>query len=287
MLEQPAYIDWDMLSVDSDIAIQRRILTDEPEPAHFHPSIEINYLTGCDLTYSFSGSEVRVPRGRFCIFWAAHPHSKVRLHGQGEMTNIYVSLSSFLKWSLPGEFVNSLLAGSILTATTETDEDLKLARRLAGECDKKDLKWQRLHTLEIQSRMTRLSLEGYNSLREISLAKPASALINDHSIMHIDKMMRFVAIHFTSRITVMDVAGSAGLSQSYAIALFKRYFGRTVLEHIREVRLVHAQTLLVDTNHKILKIAMDCGFGSLSSFYECFQNHIGMSPAAFRKQNGN
>ena len=35
---------------------------------HVHPSIEINFLDNCHMTYSFAAKEVQIPQGRFCIF---------------------------------------------------------------------------------------------------------------------------------------------------------------------------------------------------------------------------
>ncbi len=49
---------------------------------------------------------------------------------------------------------------------------------------------------------------------------------------------------------------------------------------------MHAKMLLVETDRKILTIAIECGFASLSSFYQCLQNHVCRYPAAFRKAPG-
>lgn len=98
-------------------------------------------------------------------------------------------------------------------------------------------------------------------------------------------MFRYIVLHFASKITIDDVADAAGISKSHAISLFKNLLGQTIMGHIRKMRIVHAKMLLVETNQKILTIAMDCGFGSLSCFYESFMQHTGVSPAAFRKSS--
>ena len=281
-LEQPEYVDWDMLSSDREIAIQRRVPPATPEPAHFHPSIEINYLMGCDMTYSFSGDEVEIPRGRFCVFWAALPHSKVRVRDEGVMTNIYVSLSRFLQWNLPPQFVNALLTGKVLATQDNAEGDDLLARRLANEAHKSDIAWQRQHALEVQSRLSRMSLEGWDTLCEPTTGARTVA-INGKAITHFEKMLRFVALHFSSRLSIAEVAAAGEVSESYATQLFSKLLGRSILEHVRDMRLVHAKMLLLESDRKILSIALDCGFGSQSSFYECFQKHVGISPAAFRR----
>ena len=57
------------------------------------------------------------------------------------------------------------------------------------------------------------------------------------------------------------------------MTLFRRVVGVPIKEHITRIRLSHAQMLLSNSDDKILSIAMDSGFGSLSSFYEAFQSH--------------
>ncbi len=234
------------------------------------------------MTYSFSGDEIEIPRERFCIFWAAHPHSKLSVRDVGVMTNIYISLSEFLGWTLPAEFVNAILSGRVLATKAKNKGDVTLAKRLADERDNEGIAWQRLHAQEVSTRLSRMALEGWNTLRAPPTNVPPN-LIGGNAIQHFEKMLRFVALHFINRITIADVAASAGVSQSYAVSLFSKFLGRTIMKHIRDIRIVHAKMLLVETDQKILAIAMDCGFGSLSSFYECFQSYVGVSPAVFRK----
>lgn len=282
LYEQPDYFDRNVHSLDRGISLQLRRAASFPEPAHFHPSIEINYLHDCDMTYSFSGHEVELLQGRFCVFWAAHPHRKIRVREDGMMTNVYVSLSEFLQWSLPSEFVNTLLGGAVLMTTDEQDGDSALANRFASEVTYRDTLWQRLHAREMQARLHRMALEGWDVVFQPTETKK-SVLIGGHAIVHFEKMLKFVALNFASKIGVADVAAAAGLSLGHAIALFKKMLGRTIMGHIKDMRIMHAKMLLVETDRKIVTIAMECGFGSLSSFYQCFQDHTACSPAAFRK----
>ena len=41
-----------------------------------------------------------------------------------------------------------------------------------------------------------------------------------------------------------------------------------------------------NSEKKVVSIAMDSGFGSLSSFYDAFQMHMRNTPAEFRKEAG-
>lgn len=250
-------------------------------PYHFHPSIEVNYLHGCDMTYSFSGREFTLKRGLFCIFWAAHPHSPVKIEGDGKITNVYVNLAEFLRWSLPNDLLNSVLGGAVLCCKEPAAGDNALASRWSKETEKTNAQWQRLHALELQTRLHRLALDGWQVLLEPT-AEGKKPVLGGPAINQVEKMLRFVAEHYVDPINLQDVAEAGGVSQNYAVSLFKKVLGRTIKAYITDIRIFHAKMLLAETDKKILTVAMDCGFGSLSSFYAAFQSQTGTAPATFR-----
>ena len=96
-------------------------------------------------------------------------------------------------------------------------------------------------------------------------------------------MTRFVGEHGLDDIDVEAVAKAAGLHPNYAMTLYKRAFGMTIKQAITRHRLDAAQSMLIATDRSIANIAFDCGFGSLSSFYEAFEKRFAISPSHFRK----
>lgn len=251
-------------------------------PYHFHPSIEINYLHDCNMTYSFSGNEVELKSQRICVFWAAYPHRVKRVSKDGSITNAYVSLSEFLRWQIPSDLINHVLSGAVLVSKKSSENDRLMVERWQKEINYDSEKWQRLHVLEIQSRLNRLAIEGWEVLLPPHRV-PSKNIIGLNTVTQFEKMFRFISSNFNKRLTVDMVAEVGGVSRNYAMTLFRKILGVTIKEHLTGIRLFHAKMLLVDTNDKILSIAMDCGFGSNSVFYDTFQQKIGIPPAKFRK----
>jgi len=252
-----------------------------PRPFHVHPSIEINYLHDCDMIYSFSGTEVLLKRGTICVFWATQPHRAVSVNQNGYITNAYVSLSEFLSWQIPSDFINTLLCGGVLCSKSNVDADRIMAERWAKEVDNLSLEWQKLHVMEIQCRLNRLAIEGWDTLLAPSRIPPKK-MLEGRAIVQSEEMLRFITLNYSEKISVSDVAASAGISSNYAMSIFQKILGTTIKEQITDIRIYHAKALLIGTDNKILSIAMECGFGSLSAFYESFKQKIGMPPAVFR-----
>lgn len=249
---------------------------------HFHPSVEVNFLQNCTMTYSFSGESVTVTPGQFCVFWAAHPHRVIDVQGEGLITNAHVSLSELLQWPLPRELVAAILSGAVLCDSDAYASDEDMVNRWAGETDFTSEKWQRLHALEIQARLYRMAVKGWDVLLE-ARHPHSSPIAGGHAILQFERMLRFVADSYADAIKIKDVADVAGISPNHATSLFKKMLGRTIKEHIMDLRMLHARMLLSETDSKILTIALNSGFGSLSAFYEAFHQHSGISPAAFRR----
>lgn len=274
--------DFQLITFGKGIYFQNHRPTAMHEPYHVHASIEVNFLKGCDMIYSFSGQPVRIPEQHFCVFWAARPHRTIDVIGEGSITNAYVSLEEFWNWPLPKDFIDHLLSGAVLVARKPLDDDAVLTKRWADEKDLRSEQHSRLHCLELQTRLTRMAIDGWTVAAAGTRTTTANR-VGGHAVVHFEKMLRFIALNACNTISLDDVAKAASVSKNYANTLFKRILGTTVKAHIREIRVYRAKTLLTESDDKILSIAMDCGFRSLSAFYEAFQAATGKTPALFRQ----
>lgn len=276
--------------VDSHLVPERdELLVETHQPRkfktayHHHASVEINFLTGCDMEYSFSGTPVRIGEGRITIFWGSIPHGVMNVSGHGQATNIYISLAMLLKWNLPKAFIEDIVSGAVLSVKEPSITDQLLTGKWVRDYSNTDPAWRMLILGEIQMRLRRLALEGYDTL--MSGKSVSNVDVSGVSAMrYIDEMLRYIADNYGNPLTVGDVADRVNLSPSYAMSLFRRAVGVPIKEHITRIRISHAQMLLANSDDKILTIAMDSGFGSLSSFYEAFQAHEHKTPAAFRRE---
>jgi AraC-like DNA-binding protein len=271
----------DVVAHGQDIYLEHHVPELDGNPYHTHPSIEMNYLRDCDMTYSMSGQPVTIPRDQLVIFWAAYPHRPSGLSGVGLITNTYVSLQVFLDFALSAKLVDQLLAGAVICAKRDSPSDRALFDRLANERSNTSAPWRRLHRQEVHARLTRLDVEGWDILSPPRF-KEKSNRIGGAAVVHFDKMLRFIAHRAFDPISVKDVADAAGISRNYAIILFRKMLGVTVKSYILDLRIHHAKMMLIETNETILNVALDCGFTSLSSFYEAFGLATNMSPSAFR-----
>ena len=74
-----------------------------------------------------------------------------------------------------------------------------------------------------------------------------------------------------------------GISRNHLVELFRRKYGVTPAKYISSYKVAKASDLLSNQGISIINIALQCGFKSLSVFYELFRKEKGMTPQEFRK----
>ena len=97
-------------------------------------------------------------------------------------------------------------------------------------------------------------------------------------------MAGYIAQHYTEPLQVGEISSAVELHPGYAMTLFQKTFGMTLIEYVNQHRTTHAQRLLAASDKKILTIALESGFGSLSRFNEAFKRAAGCTPRQHRKK---
>jgi AraC-like DNA-binding protein len=80
-----------------------------------------------------------------------------------------------------------------------------------------------------------------------------------------------------------EFAESLGLTHPYLSRIAPAIAGKTLRELLRDKQLDRAVQLLRSTPLTIREIAVRCGFGTVSTFYRCFEAAHGMPPGVFRE----
>ncbi len=105
---------------------------------------------------------------------------------------------------------------------------------------------------------------------------------SEHGHDVIKKAMLFIAQHYSSNITLQDVADYVHLNASYFSTIFKQYRGISFREHLNMVRIEEAKHLLRHTDYPVLNIALTIGFEDQSYFSKVFKRYTGLTPKQYR-----
>ena len=138
-----------------------------------------------------------------------------------------------------------------------------------------------VHHLALSHHEYDLSKELYGLLCELSKPDLLNTAHSKYEQMQTAK--EFILAHYTSPITVEEIAASVNLSPSYFTKLFKEATSFSPYDYLLHVRLEKAKELLCQTELSISDIAYRTGFHSDANFIYCFKKEISISPLQFRK----
>lgn len=239
-----------------------------------HNEIEINYLPHGSITYQQQDREIMVPGRRFTLFWGIIPHRIVHYENVEKYYVCTIPLDAFLRWNLSGDFVDALLRGDILYAQDDSLSSYDEELFALWSCDS-TVSQQELVMLELQCRVMRMSFSFQDVEKQSFLAH------NEASVL--DQLVIFIFKNYCNPIKMRDVGKSVGLHPDYANKLFRQTFHCTISDYITELRIAHAQRLLLTTDYTMAEIAYFSGFNSPARFNVAFLKITGFTPKEYKK----
>lgn len=260
--------------------------------AHWHDHIEINYLSSGTLLYLFNGQRIRLGPGTTYCFWARMPHQVVRFEEPAELTCAYVPFPAFLALSVPNEIKSSILSGVMMSSRNSSAFDTSLFDRWATEWETaSDPEFLQILREELLLFVRRFSLncvpaelEGPFEDELTNNVHAPRFKVEDRTLARVQSMIDFINQNFAESIQVPEITAASGLHQTNAMAAFKKVVGMTIAGYLRRRRLSNAMMSLANSDQPIVEIAYECGYGSLSRFYQAFRTQLNTTPREYRMQ---
>lgn len=258
--------------------------TPMPRPDR-HNEIEINLLRSGSVTYLLGGRKVCVTAQRLSAFWAAVPHQILSFEDTTEYFVVTLPLAWFLQCKLPDQLVQPLLHGEVIAESVEdrATSDIQLLSRWAQDFNEAGESLRKAVLLELEARLLRLAVS--MAPAENPQPRQRHRAPSQAGLSKVERMACFIAQRYTQPLTVEEIGEVVGLHPNYAMSLFKKTFGITLINYITQHRVSHAQRLLATTDAKILDIALASGFTSTSRFNAAFSAECGCSPRTYRREH--
>jgi AraC-like DNA-binding protein len=258
-------------------------------PDH-HNEIEVNVLTKGWVTYLLGGRKVRLEGGQFGVFWAAIPHQIVDFAPGMNYFVVTIPFAWFLQCRLPERFVQPLLRGELMSEklnATRLRHDQELFGQWENDLLKPNDEVHHVVMLEMEARLRRMiaTLPATTTPAATTKGRSRPANLHGGELNKVEQMACLIAQRYTEQLTVTEIGQQVGLHPNYAMGLFKKAFGTTLIDYLTHHRVSHAQRLLATTDEKIVEVAFSSGFNSISRFNEAFRRACGCTPRAYRLQH--
>lgn len=268
------------------IRIQHGLMTDRNRVRnltmysyHAHPEVEINWVKQGSLEYMHGSKYYHLSAGQVGVFWGNYVHCLSKYSDDIDFYWITFPLSLMDYPNFLHNLRKNLLGGSFFVIN-------ELAHQLT------DLYWKRISQsittggalrqvacLELQALLSRWSVE--NSIE--SLKSKEFEVISSSSFKKVNEILDLISKSFKNDLKIQNIADAVHINPQYMMRMFYKIMQVTVHDFILQFRIDNAKRLLLTSDLKVVDVAEECGFSSLSAFYAAFHKANSMSPIQFRK----
>lgn len=256
-----------------------RITATTMTSAHWHDHIELNILLDGSMTYLFDGRQEHVEPGRLALFWAAIPHQTIEVTPDASLICIYLPLAEFLALPIPHISRQALMQGGFVKEGVYRAATPVVAEQWNNEWQTGDEQRRQIVGEEVKLSVRRLLLGGVAG----KMPCQGNRQPPRPAIRHAQLLTQIINLHFAEPLTLRSIAGMAGLHSTTANRAFRDVLGISTMEYLTRYRLSRAMQQLTGTEDALIKIVMDCGFGSTARFYQAFKERVGTTPRQFRQ----
>ncbi len=142
-----------------------------------------------------------------------------------------------------------------------------------------------IYRLELSEKAASLSTLSSWAFRTYGIVREAlEARESDDRSLIIDKVHRYVDVHFKDDISLQTLADHVFLHPAYLSSIYKECTGEGVTHYIFRRKMEHAAELLRHSARKINNIAEDVGYQNTSYFIRVFKKYYACTPQKYREQ---
>jgi AraC-like DNA-binding protein len=257
-------------------------------PWHFHPAIEIMYITSGTGT-RFVGDPIEgYAEGDVCMIGPNLPHEwrNDAVYFQKESGLRATCICLFFKKEI---FEPNLIRLPEMSLIRDLIERSRRGLKFKGESGKRiaTLIERSANEAGVQKIIDLLSI-----LRAMALTEEYEVLastgftesVHSNEFERFNKVYKYLVRNFTGVIRLEDVSTLVGLTPSAFCRYFKDRTKKTFIEYLNDMRIGHAKKLLIEGKMKIATVSVESGFNNLSNFITRFKKSTNMLPSEFQKK---
>ena len=259
-------------------------------PWHYHPAIEIMYITRGIGTRFVGDCIEQYEEGDVCMIGPNLPH-------EWRNDDAYFDKESGLRATCICLFFKREIFDPNFIRLPEMNNIRDLIER-----SRRGLKFTGKSKLEITrfirssvndvgvrkvtNLLTLLELMATSTESELLASVGFTNSVNSEDFERFNKVYKFLVKNFATSIRLEEVSTLVGLTPTAFCRYFKERTKKTFVEYLNEMRIGYSKKLLLENKMKISTISGEVGFPNLSNFISQFKKVTGMSPSQFQKQFG-
>lgn len=229
---------------------------------HFHSSIELTYVIAGQLTGWVNGEQYLLGENELllCPCYSLHRYETEFASDTIVLTVPMEFIPSFQKLLRSQSFQR-------ITALLPADNELLHCLRQLIAASKENVVLRKGYAYAVMGMLADiLGLEPIKSLADTNLTRD---------------ILLYLQEAFLQPLTLETAAEHFGYSRGHFSHIFSNAFGFSFWEYLNILRCRHAAMLLSNSSASLIETSMNCGYGSLRTFYRNFKQVYGMTPTQY------
>ena len=274
----------DVINMDSETHYACHSQIDDTQYPQIHDFYELSFIVSGSMNYILNEQKLTLQKGNLVFVRPKDTHVKIATGAC--------------------EHINLAFPEKTLTSLFRYLYDLDAEKVLHGMEHVPVCSLTHYETIYLHDKLIRLNLIPIASTTLIKayLRTLLAEIVSQYIMPEIESKKRGVkgtvlplwleqALHQLKNIDDLSAIGMdyladiTGKSQEYLCRAFQKYLHVTPASYINELRLNYAANLLVHTDKKIIDIAFESGFQSLSYFHHLFKREFDTTPLKFRNSS--
>lgn len=287
---KPLYQDLPFVA-DKYVNFYREDLPHFIVPWHYHPEIEIMYITG-GTGIRFVGDHIETySEGDICLIGPKLPHewrNDKEFFQKDSGLRATCTCLFFSKEVFEPNMIRLPEMNNIRQLMEHSRRGIKFYGKsrevIAGEIDKavdKEGVAKIINLLRVLELMA--TTDEYELLASVGFIES----VDSGDFERFNKIYQYLMKNFNQPVSLEDVAGMVGLTPTAFCRYFKERTKKTFVQYLNEMRIGHAKKLLIDGRMTISALSMEAGFNNQSNFIEQFKKYTNMLPSEYQKVYGN
>ena len=254
-------------------------------PWHYHPAIEIMYITRGIGTRFVGDCIEQYEEGDVCMIGPNLPHDAYFDKESGLRATC---ICLFFKREI---FDPNFIRLPEMNNIRDLIERSRRGLKFTGNSKLEITRFIRSSVNDVGVRkvtnlLTLLELMATSTEYELLASVGFTNSVNSEDFERFNKVYKFLVKNFATSIRLEEVSTLVGLTPTAFCRYFKERTKKTFVEYLNEMRIGYSKKLLLENKMKISTISGEVGFPNLSNFISQFKKVTGMSPSQFQKQFG-
>lgn len=255
----------------NDIAIEQLSgVNDNMNTSHYHEFYELYYLESGERYHLLDEQLYKLSPGQLIIFEPYQLH-----YSYGDQNIPFSRIVLYFKEpTLPFEDGTTILKGISGVYQLEKDENAELYQLLHKLVKEQDAK-QPYYEVNRKSLLNQLL---------ILLLRTKAPKKEVYSNTRISQVISYINQNYYNKLSTDHLAKEFYISKWHLCREFKSFTQTTIVQYVNNIRIIHAQQLLIKGEKNITTISSEIGFDSVTHFERVFKQITGMTPSQYKRQ---